>query len=225
MTPSTPPGEVALVSQPLELVLPLVAAPMPMFTPEAVTAGSVGPASAFRDGPPMAAPGMAARAVRPPLLTPAAPRLAASPALAAPARAVQRRVEADRAGGSTGSFAGGARAGVSSRPALPVVMAGTAMADAGPTDDAGRPIEALGTVQEQPATPRPALALGAMPAIQRTVTVEELSTSSAPAARSDADGAAPAGGAEPDIDRLADRVWQVVRRKIAIERERRHGLP
>ena len=35
----------------------------------------------------------------------------------------------------------------------------------------------------------------------------------------------PAPAAGPDIDKLAERVWQVVRRKLTLERERRRGMP
>ena len=38
-------------------------------------------------------------------------------------------------------------------------------------------------------------------------------------------GAPNPAAAEPDIEKLADRVWQVVRRKLALEKERRRGLP
>ena len=37
--------------------------------------------------------------------------------------------------------------------------------------------------------------------------------------------AATAPAAEQDIERLAEKVWQVVRRKLALERERRRGTP
>ena len=41
---------------------------------------------------------------------------------------------------------------------------------------------------------------------------------------------APAAGASPtaagqDVEKLAEKVWQVVRRKLALERERRRGVP
>jgi hypothetical protein len=44
------------------------------------------------------------------------------------------------------------------------------------------------------------------------------------AAPGDAGGHGPSG-AEPDMEKLAEKVWQVVRRKLALERERRSGLP
>lgn len=35
----------------------------------------------------------------------------------------------------------------------------------------------------------------------------------------------PPAAAEGDVDKLADRVWQVIRRRLEVERERQRGLP
>jgi hypothetical protein len=67
------------------------------------------------------------------------------------------------------------------------------------------------------------------PAVQR---LAETADTAAPAMGSitsmgpEGAAAVPAGGAGDgvDIEKLTDRVWQQIRRRLQIERERRHGL-
>ena len=111
------------------------------------------------------------------------------------------------------------------RQNLPMATAAQAPGfSANPDGTAGPSVEALGLVTIGPMVQR-APPDGYSPEVQSADTPaagEAPPAAGAPPAA--AAGAAAAAG-EPDIERLADRVWQVVRRKLALERERRHGLP
>jgi hypothetical protein len=90
--------------------------------------------------------------------------------------------------------------------------------------EGGRPIQALGMIAPPAGVQRildpmvsPVAGAIAAPQVDAAVATAGAGVSG------DGAGSAPTPP-EQDIDKLADKVWQVVRRKLALERERRHGL-
>ena len=72
--------------------------------------------------------------------------------------------------------------------------------------------------------PAPATATATADAAQAPGGAEATGTVTA-ATTAGAAGAGAPGAAGQDIEKLADKVWQVVRRKLALEKERRRGVP
>lgn len=112
-------------------------------------------------------------------------------------------------------------------PSQAFALSGTAWAEsgstpAGPHQSSGRTQSAVSRLADLPLAP--------MGAVRR----EPEEAVPSPAAPQPAVGtistAAPAGpqaapAPEGEIDRLADRVWQIIRRRLQVERERQRGLP
>ena len=112
-------------------------------------------------------------------------------------------------------------------PSQAFALPGTAWAEpgstpAGPLQSSGSnqsaisrlaelPLAPIGAVRREPeeALPSP---VAAQPAVGTISTTVPASPQAAPAP-------------EGEIDTLADRVWQIIRRRLQVERERQRGLP